>query len=116
MSYDCLQPRHWYGERMPQSLDYHRGLRDLAREYQKSQYTDIDLREKLLALALVRRDGRRHTYLVREVNILFCSKIAMQKLDLSNRAICVVKLDYMKFNYFFAGGAQHETLGEPVHP
>ena len=37
-----------------------------------------------------------HTYLAREVNNLH--SIAMQKLDLLNRAICVVKLDSIKFN------------------
>ena len=31
----------------------------------------------------------------------------MQKLDLLNRAICVVKLDSMKFNYFVT--AVHST-------
>ena len=38
--------------------------------------------EKLLALALVRRDGRHHTNSAREVNKLLGSKIAIQKLDL----------------------------------
>ena len=70
---------------------------------------------KLLAVALVKRDGRRHTNLAREVNKLFCSKIAMQKSDLSNRVICVVKLYPLKFNYFVACCAPHETLGEPIH-
>ena len=66
---------------------------------------------EVLALALVRHNGRRHTNSAREVNKLFCTKIAMHKLDLSNRAICVVKLDSVKLNYFVAGSA----LGEHIH-
>ena len=36
-------------------------------------------------------------------------------IDLGNLQVTVVKLDSMKFNYFVAGGAPHETLGEPIH-
>ena len=72
---------------------------------------NVDLREKVLALALVRHNDRRHTNSAREVNKLFCTKIAMHKLDLSNSAICVVKLDSVKLNYFVACSA----LGKHIH-
>ena len=49
------------------------------------------------------------TQIQQEINKLFCSKIAMHKLDLSNTAICVVnlKLDPIKFNYFDAKCVLH---------
>ena len=34
------------------------------------------------------------------VNKIISIKIAMQKLDLSNRTTCVIKLYFMKFNNF----------------
>ena len=48
-----------------------------------------------------------YTNSAREVDKIICIKIAMQKLSLSNRAICVAKLDSMKFNNFVPCVVQH---------